>query len=128
MCSVNSVHDRVQYTRNCTDLIFNEKFVTMPNLFSSPELEGAYQSICPYDPGCGSPGSYTDAGACQKRDLAFTFVGQVGRVTAVDYSATIPSLRVTFNDGRTDYSFIQRDAVPEYRKKSMYGEWVWLTE
>jgi hypothetical protein len=39
----------------------------------------------------------------------------------LDNSLAVPLVTVTFNDGRTAYTFDQRDVVLEYRKKSMYG-------
>lgn len=125
MCSVYSVHDRRNYTRNCTDVTFNQKYTTKPNLFSSPELQGAYQDVCPYDPGCASPGSFSEARNCQLQDFMYTFVGRVGKVTQVNNIDAIPKVSVTFNDGRTSYEFKQRDVQLEYRKKSMYGRWAY---
>ena len=46
----------------------------------------------------------------------------MGRVTAVDDSALIPTVLVTFNDGRTSYLF-NKDMVQLETYKSMYEIW-----
>jgi hypothetical protein len=64
-----------------------------------------------------------DAGKCHNGDNRFTFIGQVGIVTAVDNEAQIPQVWVTFNGGRTSYQFNQEDVQLETRSKSMYEIW-----
>jgi hypothetical protein len=61
-------------------------------------------------------------GKCKGDDLKFTFIGRVGLVTAVDNSAIIPQVWVSFNYGRTSYQFAQSDVKLETTSKSMYGK------
>jgi hypothetical protein len=46
----------------------------------------------------------------------------VGLVTAIDNAAQIPTVRVSFNEGRTSYQFNQADVKLETTPKSMYGK------
>jgi len=64
-----------------------------------------------------------DLGKCQDPDLRFTFRGRVGLVTALDNDATIPTVMVSFNEGRTSYQFEQQHIKLETTPKSMYGEY-----
>ena len=64
----------------------------------------------------------TSSGTCQFSDLLFTFVGQVGLVTALDNTLAIPQVWLTFNGGRTSYQFSQQDVKLETTPKSMYGK------
>lgn len=65
-----------------------------------------------------------DKGKCRLGDLRLTFQGYVGIVTAVDDSSVIPTVSVTFNNGRTFYTFPQSVVKLETAPKSMYGEYV----
>ena len=69
-----------------------------------------------------SCGLTLDLGKCRFTDLRFTFIGRVGLVTELDNAATIPTVKVSFNEGRTSYQFYQRDVKLETTPKSMYGE------
>jgi hypothetical protein len=64
-----------------------------------------------------------DDGKCRSGDNKFTFIGQVGIVTAVDNDAAIPKVWATFNGGRTSYRFDQQDVQLETRSKSQYEIW-----
>lgn len=64
-----------------------------------------------------------DLGKCKDVNLRFTFRGRVGLVTALDNEATIPTVMVSFNEGRTSYQFEQQHIKLETTPKSMYGEW-----
>ncbi len=64
-----------------------------------------------------------DLGKCQSSDLRFTFRGRVGLVTALDNAAEIPTVDVTFNEGRTSYNFFQSQVKLETTPRSMYEIW-----
>lgn len=64
----------------------------------------------------------TNSGTCDDKDLKFTFVGQVGLVTALANDLAIPQVWITFNGGRTSYQFSQQDVKLETASKSMYGK------
>ena len=118
MCSVYENKDRRHYIRNCSNV-----YQADPNVqrsFTSEDLDGLdYSEICPYFDSCALT---TDDGKCRYEDLVYTFQGRVGRVTAVDDSALIPTVLVTFNDGRTSYLF-NKDMVQLETYKSMYEIW-----
>lgn len=61
-------------------------------------------------------------GKCRSTDLRFTFRGRVGLVTSLDNDATIPTVMVSFNEGRTSYQFEQQHVKLETTPKSMYGK------
>lgn len=46
----------------------------------------------------------------------------MGLVTFVDNAAQIPTVSVSFNEGRTSYVFFQSDVKLETTPKSMYGK------
>eukprot|EP00981_Chlorochromonas_danica_P010795 scaffold3414_cov183-Ochromonas_danica.AAC.1 len=84
MCSVIDSTSRRAYTRNCT-IVAN--ISSIGRTWTSIDMEGEYDSICPYYDSCALT---LDAGKCYFNDLKFTFIGQVGIVTDVDNTATIP--------------------------------------
>jgi hypothetical protein len=118
MCSVRENRDRRHYVRNCSQV-----YQADPNVqrsFTSDDLDGEdYSEVCPYFDSCALT---TDDGKCRFEDLVYTFQGRVGRVTAVDDSSLIPTVLVTFNDGRTSYLF-NKDMVRLETYKSMYEMW-----
>lgn len=61
-------------------------------------------------------------GKCTGNDLRFSFIGYTGIVTEVNNDATIPTVRVTFNNNRTSYEFVQTDVKLELYK-SQYELW-----
>ena len=85
--------------------------------YTSEDLFGDdYSGVCPYFDSCALT---TDDGKCRGDDLVYTFQGRVGRVTHVDDTALIPTVLVTFNDGRTSYLF-NKDMVQLETYRSMY--------
>jgi hypothetical protein len=118
MCSVYDVRDRRHYTRNCTAVYKSD--AKRDRSWTSIDLDSEYDGICPYYESCGKT---LDMGKCRYDDVRFTFVGRVGVVTAVDDSAIIPQVWVSFNYGRTSYQFDQSDVEIETRSKSMYEIW-----
>lgn len=117
MCSVYDVKDRRAYARKC--LSVNETDPNRDRSWTSIDLDAEYDQRCPYYDSCGLT---LDLGKCRLNDLRFTFIGQVGIVTAVDNIAVIPQVWVSFNEGRTSYQFSQVDVELETRSKSMYGK------
>lgn len=70
-----------------------------------------------------SCGLTEDLGKCRRSDLRFTFRGRVGLVTALNDAAEIPTVWVSFNEGRTSYEFNQEHVKLETTPKSMYEIW-----
>lgn len=118
MCSVYDIKDRRAYTRECLAVEKIDK--SRDRSWTSIDLDSQYDGMCPYYPSCGLT---LDMGKCRLDDLRFTFIGQVGIVTAVDFLQVIPQVWVSFNDGRTSYQFSQLDVELETRSKSMYEIW-----
>lgn len=118
-CSYNDVKDRAQYTKPCEPVRNDTNVQTGSTEYISKLLKGRYGAECPYFSSCGQT---FDAGLCVVPDLRYTFIGRVGVVTRVDNRAAIPSVYVTFNDGRTEYLFYQEHVRLEY-SKSMYEIW-----
>ena len=120
MCSVYEPFDRTFYTRDCAPV--NQTYlhgIPIPDTFYSIDMKGEkYHSACPYFSNCALT---VDQGVCNALDYRFTFIGLVGVVTAIDTSTAIPTVYVTFNDGRTSYPFLQTELELE-QYKSMYGE------
>lgn len=118
MCSVREVADNRYYVRACSDVYQADPDVTRS--FTSDDLFGVdYSDVCPYFSSCALT---TDDGKCRGDDLVYTFQGRVGRVTYVDDAALIPTVLVTFNDGRTSYLF-NKDMVQLETLRSMYEVW-----
>jgi hypothetical protein len=118
-CSYNDIKDRAQYTKPCEPVVSKSNPQTGAIEYSSKLLYGKYGAQCPYFESCGQT---FDGGRCVPTDLRYTFIGRVGVVTRVDNRAAIPSVYVTFNDGRTEYLFYQEHVRLEY-SKSMYELW-----
>ena len=124
MCSIYDEHNRRHYVRNCSGVrVVNEekaKRGEQRRYFTSFDLDGKeYQDVCPYYYNCALT---LDAGKCNPKDFRFTFVGRVGRITALDNSVIPPLVWLTFNDGRTSYQFLQEQVKLEL-VKSMYEIW-----
>lgn len=117
MCSVLDVENRREYTRPCANVTHRLPAVTRG--WASVDMQGLYDSICPYYDSCALT---LDSGKCRFSDLRFTFVGQVGVVTAVNNEEAIPTVMVTFNNNRTSYEFAQKDVELE-KYKSQYELW-----
>lgn len=117
MCSVFDVGDRRHYSRNCTGVYQYDP--GEPVSWTSRDLRGWYDGPCQYYNSC----ALATGGSCQLNDLRFTFIGRVGRVTALDNDAIIPQVWVSFNAGRTSYQFSQEDVKLETNTKSMYEIW-----
>ncbi len=86
--------------------------------YTSGDLDGSYESPCPYFPGGGvnTDGSIT----CGGQDMLFTFIGHVGRITNVpDPGVHEDRYSVTFNGGRTTYMFSEEEIKVEVRQKDM---------
>jgi hypothetical protein len=118
-CSYNEIKDRAQYTKPCEPVSSDENQQTGATEYFSKILAGKYGGQCPYFDSCGQT---FDAGLCVGKDLRYTFIGRNGVVTRVDDRAAIPSVYVTFNDGRTEYLFYQEHVRLE-TSKSMYELW-----
>jgi hypothetical protein len=116
LCSVYDKEDRRHYVRQCDNVTLDSS----GSYYVSLDLDGLdYAGVCPYFPSCALT---IDDGKCRGEDLVYTFQGRVGRVTAVDDAALIPTVMVTFNDGRTSYLF-NKDMVTLETYKSMYELW-----
>lgn len=119
ICAYNEVKDRAQYTKPCDHVRNETNKQTGATEYGSPVLYGKYGGRCPYYEACAQT---FDNGICGGNDLVYTFIGRNGVVTAVDDKAAIPSVYVTFNDGRTSYLFYQEDVKLE-QTRSMYELW-----
>lgn len=117
MCSAYDARNRRAYTRNCTVVTHTD--ITRERSWTSVDMVGEYDGLCSYYDSCAMT---LDAGKCFPQDRRFTFIGQVGIVTALDNEAAIPQVWLTFNDGRTSYQFSQEDVKLE-TYKSMYEIW-----
>lgn len=111
------VENRREYTRRCANVTY--KIPTIARGYTSIDMEGLYDGVCPYYDSCAKT---LDDGKCRSSDLRFTFIGQVGIVTALDNDAQIPSVMVSFNNNRTSYSFSQEDVELE-KYRSQYELW-----
>jgi len=123
MCAAVDIGNRRSYTRQCLNAT---KLITDPHvtrIYGSADLDSLYEEECPYYRSCAVT---KDSGKCHGSDLKFTFIGRVGMVTAVDNTATIPLVWVSFNNNRTSYEFEQQHVVLETQSKSMYEIW-WVT-
>ena len=117
LCSVFDSANQWEFTRNCSNLTLSPNSTSAS--YSSADLKGTYPAVCPYFPNCGLLSNLTQS--CGG-DSEFSFVGRVGRVVAVDDVADPPTVTVTFNDGRTAYTFLQSEVQLE-RALSMYELW-----
>lgn len=77
-----------------------------------------YSLLCPID-NCAQT---QNEGKCTGGDLRFSFIGHTGIVTELNNDATIPTVKVTFNNNRTSYEFDQTDVKLE-TYKSQYELW-----
>lgn len=117
MCSVYDVENRRDYTRACANV--THYLPTVARGWKSVDMLGLYDGVCPYYKSCALT---LDSGKCRFTDLRFTFIGQVGIVTAVNNDATIPTVMVSFNNNRTSYEFSQEDVELE-QYKAQYELW-----
>jgi len=132
MCGAIDPHHKIGYTRPCGSVY------EVDTGWTSDDLDGAeYAGQCGIDLGGGN-GFYeyfpncaltlemvdpvTKAMKCKMEDLLYTFIGRVGRVTAVDRTTDPAIIDVTFNDGRTSYKF-KEDMLKLETGKSMYEVW-----
>lgn len=115
LCSVFDPANQWEFTRNCSALVLD----AATQSYSSQDLAGTYPDVCPYFANCGLIGNSTQS--CGS-DSEFTFIGRVGRVVAVDDAVDPPTVAVTFNDGRTAYTFLQSHVQLE-KSLSMYEMW-----
>lgn len=121
-CAVYDEHDQRSYMRPCAPVTpsYDQNGNVIPQSYTSIDLDGkVYDGVCPYFDNCALT---LNNGQCRGGDLVYSFIGQVGRATAVDNSALIPTVNVTFNDGRTSYQFNQ-DQVKLELTKSAYELW-----
>lgn len=123
MCSVYAEADQRHYLTDC-DPVTRQDTSGALNLgyykYGSSRLFGwVYDGECEYYSGCALT---LDDGKCKGNDLVFKFTGMVGLVTAVDDKSLIPTVMVSFNDGRTSYKFLKTDVTLEL-SKSMYEIW-----
>ncbi len=83
-------------------------------LYTSADLDGSYQSPCPYFPAGGIKNDgFT---ICGGQDKLFTFTGHVGRITSVPgRDVHEDRYGVTFNGGRTTYMFSEEEIKVEVR-------------
>lgn len=115
MCSVMDSNNAWQFSRNCSSIAQ----LVNSTLLSSRDLGGSYAAACPYYSSCGLRSNATQCGGV---DSAFSFIGRVGRVVALDETAVPATVDVTFNDGRSAYTFLTTDVKLE-QTKSMYELW-----
>ncbi len=83
-------------------------------LYASADLDGGYQSPCPYFPkgGTKNDGSII----CEGQDKLFTFTGHVGTITSIpDRDVNEDRYGVTFNGGRTTCMFSEEAIKVEVR-------------
>lgn len=121
MCAQIDITNRRSYTRGCYNVTKEVFTKGATRIYGSNDLENLYEGQCPYYDSCGLT---LDSGKCHGNDLKFTFIGRVGLVTAVDDTATIPTVTVSFNNNRTSYVFRQQHVMLETQSKSMYGKYI----
>jgi hypothetical protein len=140
MCSVKDPQSGRAYTRKCHDVV-NVSTYRDPRTESEVVLYGSedfsyagsapkgFRGVCPYFKNCvlttnpiDNKNINTDKNTECGENAQFNFIGQLGRVVAIDYSSFIPVLTVTFNDGRTFYDIPQDVLKLEYQR-SMYEIW-----
>ena len=85
MCSTHDYRSRKYYTRNCTTV---NQTVGEAGSWTSKDMKGTYDGQCPYYDSCASTKATSQL--CLFDDLKFTFIGQVGLVTAIDNTLVIP--------------------------------------
>lgn len=110
MCSVLDAANGWPYSRPCLSAA-----PLSSGALGSRDLAGQYQALCPFLDACG----LQSGGACAAQDAAFSFVGRVGRVVALDQDQGAAD--VTFNDGRTAYR-LQTDHL-RIEPAHMYELW-----
>ena len=129
MCSVKDSTGRA-YTRPCRETTNVTK-----TLYGSEDISQAgsaprgFIGKCPYYSGCvltSNPQDIYNKGLASNSECgensAFSFIGLLGRIVAIDTRPFIPVITVTFNDGRTTYDFEQDVLKLEYGR-SMYELW-----
>jgi len=89
--------------------------------YTSSELSGLYDSVCPYGGAFQSCGMMSQSGGCGKQDRTLNFQGEVGKLTRVPSTPSGP-YSVTFNDGRTSYGFFRHE-FEVLRPDSNYELW-----
>lgn len=118
-CSIYDSDNQRNYVTNCSRV--SQKYEYLPYSFTSPNLVGKiYGGNCSYFDVCAST---KQDGKCSDGDYEFSFIGRVGIVTRVD----LPTVWVSFNDGRTSYSFDESSLKIETVAQSMYGKLNYLT-
>jgi len=127
-CSVADPLTGRNYLTECDDVRLKNTTSIGNFRYGSSSLAGySYDGLCtdwyPNLKGCAIT---LNRGLCQGTDLKYTFGGMTGIVTEVDNTKAIPTVRVSFNGGRTDYNFLKSDVKLELYK-SMYEIW-WVVK
>jgi hypothetical protein len=124
LCSAYDRYDKIHYTRPCAPVY--QSIAGDTDSHTSIDLDGLeYADVCPYFSNCAlttEQDPNTGGGKCKKEDWLYTFIGSVGRVTAIDSSVDPRIISVTFNDGRTSYDF-REDLLKLEPGMSMYEVW-----
>ncbi len=109
------------FSKPCDELIYDNATLK----YSSGLLEGSYDSTCPYGDAFQGCGKADEGKKCFGNDVTFSFVGEVGRVVKITDGYHGKKFDVTFNSGRTSYSFDENELelIPF---KSNYDIW-WVT-
>lgn len=118
--SVFSDGNRRAYTRLCENV--RQTNPAEPRSWGSSDMQyQAYDGKCPYYDNCVL--TLDPENPCKVKDKRVSFVGRVGLVTKVQDDLAIPLVDVSFNNGRTSYTFEQRNVKLEFATKSMYEMW-----
>lgn len=100
MCSEYSDIDKRYVATPCQSMMYDSSI----QRYSAPSLSASYEEQCRFVHACAARPS----SGCAGDDSDLSFVGLVGKVTAVPDD---PSgfYQVTFNDGRTSYPFLESE-------------------
>ena len=106
------------FMRPCTPLVE----VDDDGRYSSPDVSGVYDNICPLDEVFGACGmAPSPLGGCHGKDYHFTFESEIGKVVKLPNSKN-EKYGVTFNDGRSIYWFA-KDELEFLKPNGNYEVW-----
>ncbi|KAL7543226.1 hypothetical protein ACHAXR_012531 [Thalassiosira sp. AJA248-18] len=94
------------FVRPCMSLVEVED----DGRYSSADLHGTHNNVCPYDDtfkGCGLVTSSNEG--CHEKDHHFTFKDEIGKVVHIPNNPDVDKYGVSFNDGRSVYWFARSD-------------------
>lgn len=120
-------YDRRNYLREAKPVVKRSNSYRGGDLHEDSEYpEGYPPGPCPYFNGCAVN---KDCEAdpinckCKNTDERFSFIGRVGRITSIDNVAIPPTVDLSFNKGRTSYTFEQQHVKLEKSSISQYELW-----